>query len=80
MPFIPQSKVLHDEPNSHELYKRSCTGEIKNYTGTDSPYEVPVKSVLTNDAEQLSIEESLKRVVHLFTVRGVTNLDSKPYC
>ena len=33
------------------LYKRAKAGEIKNYTGIDSPYELPVKPELVIDTE-----------------------------
>ena len=58
------------------LYKRARRGEIKNYTGIDSPYEVPVNPELVVDTEQLSIEKSVKKIVNLLAEREILN-DSK---
>ena len=48
-------------------------GEIKNYTGIDSPYETPVKPELILDTEQLSIDESVKKVMRLLVEKGILN-------
>ena len=45
------------------LYKRARAGEIKNYTGIDSPYEVPSNPELVIDTESESLEESVARVI-----------------
>jgi len=45
------------------LYKRARAGEIKNYTGIDSPYEAPDNPELIIDTESESLEESIAKVV-----------------
>jgi adenylylsulfate kinase len=45
------------------LYKRARAGEIKNYTGIDSPYEVPSNPELVIDTESESLGESVAEVV-----------------
>ena len=45
------------------LYKRARAGEIKNYTGIDSPYEVPDNPELVVNAESESLEESVTKVI-----------------
>jgi adenylylsulfate kinase len=45
------------------LYKRARAGEIKNYTGIDSPYEAPDNPELIIDTERESLEESVAKVV-----------------
>ena len=55
------------------FYKRARAGEIKNYTGIDSPYEEPKKPEITIDTAQLTIEESVKLLVRLLAERGVIN-------
>ena len=37
-------------------------GEIKDFTGIDSPYEVPTKSDLVIDTEKLNIEDSVEEL------------------
>jgi adenylylsulfate kinase len=53
------------------LYKKARAGEIKNYTGIDSPYEAPVKPELVLHTDSLSIEESARTVIALLVGRGV---------
>lgn len=53
------------------LYKRARAGEIKDYTGIDSPYEEPIKPELVVDTEALTLEKSIGRVMALLAERGV---------
>jgi adenylylsulfate kinase len=52
------------------LYKKARAGEIKNYTGIDSPYEAPEKPELVVDTDALSIEQSVNEVLKLLQSRG----------
>ena len=45
------------------LYKRAKAGEIKNYTGISSPYEVPENADLIIDTEQETIEDSVSTII-----------------
>jgi len=45
------------------LYKRARAGEIKNYTGISSPYEVPKNADLIIDTEQETIESSVSIII-----------------
>lgn len=40
------------------LYKKAGAGEIKNYTGIDSPYEAPVKPEIIIDTDVLDLNEA----------------------
>ena len=42
------------------LYAKARSGEIKNFTGLDDPYEVPVTPEITVDTENKSLEESFQ--------------------
>lgn len=53
------------------LYKKARAGEIKNYTGIDSPYEAPLKPELVVNTEQLALDESISAVLFLLQERGV---------
>ena len=55
------------------LYKRARTGEIKNYTGIDSPYEAPSNPELVIDTESESLEESVARVIGLLKSKEIIN-------
>ena len=45
------------------LYKRARLGEIKNYTGINSPYEIPENPELTIDIDKEILEESVSKIV-----------------
>ncbi len=47
------------------LYKKARNGEIKNFTGLDSPFEEPTSPDLTINTSNTSIEESLAQLLTL---------------
>jgi len=53
------------------LYKRARAGEIKNYTGIDSPYEAPDNPELIIDTKNESLEESTTKVIDFLIIRGI---------
>jgi adenylylsulfate kinase len=53
------------------LYKRARSGEIKNYTGIDSPYEEPVDPELVVNTGNQSLEESVDKVIQYLKDIGV---------
>lgn len=53
------------------LYKKARAGEIKNYTGIDSPYEEPVAPDLILDTGITSLEASVEAVLKLLRDRGI---------
>ncbi|TMU87696.1 adenylyl-sulfate kinase [Bacillus sp. BHET2] len=46
------------------LYNKVQMGEINNFTGIDSPYEIPESPELLINTEIQTIEESVKQIVH----------------
>jgi len=53
------------------LYKRARAGEIKNYTGIDSPYEVPENADLIIDTDQETIEGSVDIIVGFLKKKAI---------
>jgi adenylylsulfate kinase len=53
------------------LYRRARAGEIKNYTGIDSPYEAPDNPELIIDTESESLEESVTKVIDFLKSKGI---------
>lgn len=45
------------------LYERVVKGEIKDFTGIDSPYDIPESPEIIVDTECQSIEESVEQIV-----------------
>lgn len=46
------------------LYKKARAGEIKHFTGIDSPFEVPQKPDLTVNTAQDSLEKCLEQIIN----------------
>ncbi len=52
------------------LYKKARAGQIKNFTGLDSPYEPPLAPDLVLDTSALSLEKSVEAVLVLLRDNG----------
>jgi adenylylsulfate kinase len=55
------------------LYKRARAGEIKSYTGIDSPYEAPSNPELIIDTGNESLEESVTKVIDFLKSKEIIN-------
>ena len=55
------------------LYKRARAGEITNYTGIDSPYEVPENPELIVNTDNQSLEESVSSILNFLELNEVIN-------
>lgn len=56
------------------LYARARAGEIKNFTGIDSDYEVPENAEIVIDTMKMSAEEAADFVVNYMTENGFFNV------
>ncbi len=52
------------------LYKKAGTGEIKNFTGIDSPYEKPVNPEITVHTDTGSVDDCADKIIAYLTARG----------
>jgi bifunctional enzyme CysN/CysC len=53
------------------LYKKARRGELRNFTGIDSPYEPPEAPELRVDTTTMTADEAADRVIALLRERGV---------
>lgn len=53
------------------MYKRALTGELKNFTGIDDPYEPPANPELTIDTQAEPPAASAARILALLEQRGL---------
>jgi adenylylsulfate kinase len=61
--FIDAPLSVCEQKDPKGLYKKARAGEIKDFTGIDSPYEVLVNPELHVINDGISIEEAAKQVV-----------------
>ena len=45
------------------LYSKAKIGQIKNFTGIDSPYEAPIKPDIEINTNKLTIDDSLMKII-----------------
>lgn len=53
------------------LWKKARAGEIRDFTGLDSPYEAPEHPELRIGEREVPVEENAARVIELLVARGV---------
>lgn len=46
------------------LYAKAKIGQIKNFTGIDSPYEAPIKPDIEINTNKLTIDDSLMKIIN----------------
>ena len=61
--FCKASLEICESRDVKGLYRRARAGEIKDYTGIDSPYEAPDNPELVIDTDSESLKESIAKVV-----------------
>lgn len=61
--FIDTSLQICEQRDPKGFYKKAREGEIKNFTGINSPYEVPNEPQIHIKTENCSIEECTKQIV-----------------
>lgn len=52
------------------LYKKARAGEIKDFTGIDSPYEAPENSEITIENYNITVDEAANRVISYLEKHG----------
>jgi len=76
--FIDTPLEVCEERDPKGLYKKVRKGEIKNFTGIDSPYEIPIKPTIHIKNNELSIEEACKEIInYLIKNNYITWRDNK---
>ncbi len=63
--FVNTSLETCEERDVKGLYKKAREGEIKNFTGIDSPYEQPVNPDIEINTEKENLEEAANRIINL---------------
>jgi len=67
--FVDTPLALAEERDPKGLYKKARAGELKNFTGIDSPYEAPEHPELRLDTANHSAEELAEAVVAFLNSR-----------
>ena len=57
--FVDAPLEVCEQRDVKGLYKKARAGEVKNFTGIDSPYEAPTQADVVIETGNLSIDESI---------------------
>ena len=61
--FINAPLAVCEERDTKGLYEKARKGEIRNFTGIDSPFEAPLNPDIELKTDKLSVEESVDKVL-----------------
>ncbi len=71
--FVDTPLALAEARDPKGLYKKARRGELKNFTGIDSPYEAPEEAELVIDTAALSAEQAAAAIVRRLAAAGMTS-------
>jgi len=74
--YVDTPLAVAESRDPKGLYKKARRGDLKNFTGVDSPYEVPEQPEVTLDTTTLSPEEAARMVLDCLERAGVVDLES----
>jgi len=74
--FVDTPLAVVEARDPKGLYKKARRGELKNFTGIDSPYEAPEAPELHVETEKLDADAAAERIVAELRARGVLGLHS----
>ena len=60
------------------LYDKASRGEIKDFTGIDSPYEVPENPEIRIDSDNLSVAQAINQILAYLDAQGVLHAGYEP--
>ena len=69
--FVDTPLEVAEQRDVKGLYKKARRGELKNFTGIDSPYEAPEEPEIRLDTTRLSLEAAAEAVITTLRLRGV---------
>jgi bifunctional enzyme CysN/CysC len=69
--FVDTPLAVAEERDPKGLYKKARRGELKNFTGIDSPYEAPEAAEVHIDTTAMSAEQAADAVVAGLERRGI---------
>jgi len=61
--FVDTPLEVCESRDPKGLYKKARAGEIKDFTGIDSPYEAPLKANIHIDNDKISIEKACIQIL-----------------
>jgi bifunctional enzyme CysN/CysC len=73
--FVDTPLAAAEARDAKGLYKKARRGELKNFTGIDSPYEAPENPEIKLDTTVLGAEAAAERVIAHLREAGIIDVD-----
>ncbi len=67
--YVDTPLAVAEQRDVKGLYKKARAGELKNFTGIDSPYEAPENPEITVDTTTMTAAEAAERIVQIMDGR-----------
>ena len=69
--YVDTSLAEAEKRDPKGLYRKAREGQIKNFTGIDSPYEPPEHAELRLNTTELSAEQAAEMVIEKLSEAGM---------
>lgn len=76
--FVDTPLEVCEQRDTKGIYAQARRGEIKNFTGVDDPYEIPLQSEITLDTVTHAAEENARLVLRHLVEQEFVRLDKSP--
>jgi bifunctional enzyme CysN/CysC len=73
--FVDTPIEVAEERDPKGLYRKARRGELRNFTGVDSPYEMPEHPDVRVDTTQLSAEQAARAILERLGHAGVIDVE-----
>ena len=61
--FVDTPLAVADARDVKGLYKKARAGELKNFTGIDSPYEAPESPDIVVNTVEMTVEQAAQHII-----------------
>lgn len=72
--FVDTPLEVCESRDPKGLYKKARAGEIKNFTGIDSPYEKPINAELHIVNDKTELEKNIDTIIEYLKTNGYMNV------
>ncbi len=69
--FVDTPLTVAEQRDPKGLYRKARRGELKNFTGIDSPYEPPEAAELVIRTDEISADEAATRIIRFLSDRNI---------
>ncbi len=73
--FVDTPLQLAEARDAKGLYRKARSGELRNFTGIDSPYEVPENPEIRLDTTLLTPEAAASLIIARLREAGIIDVD-----